>query len=409
MLTVLSPEKALELINYRFAPVSARETLPVAAALGRVLAEDIVGGEFVPGFDRSTVDGYALRASDSFGCSEAIPAILELRADVAMGREAGEPLEPGCCAYVPTGAALPEGADAVAMIEYSEAFGDGTVAINKAAAPGENIIFKGDDVFPGKLILRSGHRLGARDMGSLASLGVERAEFFPRLRVGIISTGDELVNVNEVPGPGQVRDINSLMLSSLMEELGHESVSYGIVRDEEELLSAALDRALAECDGVLISGGSSVGVKDATARIIESRGEILFHGLAIKPGKPTILGKVGDKPVFGLPGHPAAAWFVSNVFVRAALDTLRGRLSRPVSLGAKLTENVSANHGRAQYVGVSLSRKDGEWIASPIRSKSGLISSLPASDGFFCIPRDSEGCAAGEIVEVCLYETYQEI
>ncbi len=409
MLTVLTPDEALDLIKKSFSPLEKTEEVSLSAALGRVLAADIAAEEYVPGFDRSTVDGYALRAADCFGCSEAIPALLELSRSIAMGQGSGGELAPGCCAYVPTGAALPPGSDAVAMIEYCEDFGDGTIALGKAVAPGENIILKGDDVYPGKVILKAGRRITSRDIGSLAAMGLVKLKVLARPLIGIISTGDELVEPTEVPGEGQVRDINSPMLAAIMEEYGAAARVYGIVRDEEALLSDALDKALEECDAVLISGGSSVGMKDATGRIIESRGEMLFHGIAMKPGKPTILGLAGGKPVFGLPGHPGAAWFVTRIFVRAALERLMGRLSRPICLSARLTESVSANHGRAQYGGVSLFEEDGVWYAQPIRSKSGLISSLCSADGFFCIPRDREGCAAGERVDVTLYTTYQEV
>ncbi len=409
MLTVLSPEEASALIAEKTETVSDTETLPLSDCVGRVLAEDICASEYVPGFDRSTVDGYALRAADSFGCSDAIPALFTLSRSIGMGEAAGEAIAPGCCAYVPTGAALPPGADAVAMIEYCEAFGDGTIALSKAVAPGENLIFKGDDVYPGKTILRSGRLISSRDIGSLSAMGLSRIKVRRRPIIGIISTGDELVPTDCVPAEGQVRDVNSPMLAAMMGEMGADTRCYGIIRDEEVLLSAALDTALGECDAVLISGGSSVGTKDATAKIIESRGEMLFHGIAMKPGKPTILGLAGRKPVFGLPGHPGAAWFVSQIFVRTAVDRLMGRRSAPISLRARLTESVSANHGRAQYGGVSLQRSNDGWLAVPIRSKSGLISSLCAADGYFCIPRDREGHAGGEEIEVTLYTTHQEV
>ena len=409
MLLVLTPEEALGLIKEKFSPLSKKEQVCLSRASGRVLAADITASEYVPGFDRSTVDGYALRASDCFGCSEAIPALLTLSRSIAMGEEAGAELAEGCCAYVPTGAALPPGANAVAMIEYCEDFGDGTIGITKAVAPGENLIFKGDDVYPGKVVLPAGRMLSAKDIGSLAAMGIMQVEVFAKPLVGIISTGDELVGADETPAEGQVRDINSLMLAALVEEMGSEVRLFGIVKDEESLLSEALDKAIDDCDCVLISGGSSVGAKDATGKIIERRGELLFHGIAMKPGKPTILGKSEGKPIFGLPGHPGAAWFVSQIFVRAALDALFGREVRPLTLRATLTESVSANHGRAQYGGASLALRDGKWYATPIRSKSGLISSLCCADGFFCIPRDSEGCAAGEEIELILYNSYQEI
>lgn len=298
---------------------------------------------------------------------------------------------------------MPAGSDAAVMLEYTEDYGDGTIGVCKSAAPGSNLIFKGDDVRPGQAVLPAGRRLTVQDIGALAALGVSRVRVCRRPVVGIISTGDELVAVEETPGDGQVRDVNSAMLRSLVEEAGGEAVSFGALRDDEALLGEVLDRALERCGAVLISGGSSVGMKDATCRVMEERGEVLFHGIAMKPGKPTILGRAAGKPVFGLPGHPVAAFFISWLFVRPLLDRLQGRTSRQYAVPAVLTETVSANHGRAQYVGVFLAQRDGVRYARPIRGKSGLITTLAGSDGYFCIPRDCEGAAAGETVQVYLY------
>ena len=403
MLTVKTPEEALALLETAFPPRPEREEVPLGEARGRVLFGDVRAAEFVPGFDRSTVDGYAVRAADTFGCSEAIPAILTVQGEIAMGQGAGRALRPGCCAAVPTGGAIPEGADAAVMVEYTEDYGDGTVGICKSAAPGSNLIFKGDDVRPGQVVLRAGRRLGAQDIGALAAMGVGTVGVCRRPAVGILSTGDELVPVEEVPGPGQVWDVNAAMLAALVEEAGAVSVPLGILKDDEELLGRALDTALERCDVVLISGGSSVGMKDATCRVLESRGTVLLHGLAMKPGKPTILGRVKGKPVFGLPGHPAAAFFVARLLVRPLLLRLVGQAVRGYTVGAVLTEAVSANHGRAQYMGVFLAEEDGVWYAKPIRGKSGLITALAGSDGYFCIPRDCEGLPAGAVVQVWPY------
>lgn len=409
MLTVLSPDEALALICEKVNPLNKIRTVPLLQALGCTLAEDICADEYVPGFDRSTVDGYALRASDSFGCSESIPALLMLSHSVEMGETGGKELPPGYCAYVPTGAALPPGADAVAMIEYCESFGDGTIAFSKPAAPGENIIYKGDDVYPGKLILRRGRRISSRDIGALSAMGVSGLKVYQAPVVGVISTGDELVDIDCVPGQGQIRDSNSYLLDAMMREFGAEPIVYGIVRDDEDMLSSVLDKALAECDCVLVSGGSSVGTKDATAKVIEARAELLFHGLAIKPGKPSIFGMAGNKPIFGLPGHPGAACYVSEIFVRTAIDCLFGRRTQALTLTATMEQSVSANHGRAQYGGIWLERDGEKWLAKPIRSKSGLISSFAEADGFYCIPRNREGFAAGDKVEITLYNTHGEV
>ncbi len=404
MLTVKTPEEVSVLIDSFFPAASAgEESVPFHEALGRVLAVPVKAGEYVPGFDRSTVDGYALKAADTFGCSEAIPAVLAVQGEVPMGEKTDLCLKAGGCAYVPTGGALPEGADAVVMIEYTEDYGDGTVGILKSAAPGVNLIFRGDDVHPGKEVLPAGRKLSVPDIGALAAMGIVRVRVKRRPAIGIISTGDELVNADETPGDGQVRDVNTALLKALAEDAGGEGIVYGIVKDDEVLLGEVLDRALEECDMVLISGGSSVGTKDTTVKVLAKRGEVLFHGIAMKPGKPTILADAGGTPVFGLPGHPAAACFVSELFVRPLIGKLMGRRVRTFTVNARLKEAVSANHGRAQYMGVLLSEENGETTAVPIRGKSGLITSLAGSDGFFCIPRDCEGLSEGETVSVRLY------
>ena len=406
MLTVKTPEEAAALLGTAFPSGSTGdEPVSLEQASGRVLAADVVAGEFIPGFDRSTVDGYAVRSADTFGCSDAMPALLTLRGEVLMGERAAMELLPGECAAVPTGGAIPSGADAAVMIEYTEDYGDGTVGILKSAAPGENMIFRGDDMRPGDTVLSRGRKLTASDIGSLAAMGVAEVRVSRRPAVGIISTGDELVPIEETPGEGQIRDVNSAMLSALVRDAGAEPVSFGILNDDEALLGRTLDEALSRCDMVLISGGSSVGMKDATCRVMDDRGEVLFHGIAMKPGKPTILGRVGGRPVFGLPGHPVAAFFVSELFVRPLIARLMGREVRERTVPARLAEAVSANHGRAQYMGVFLSGEEGSLTAVPIHSKSGLITSLAGSDGFFCIPRDCEGVPAGETVQVRIYTT----
>ena len=403
MLTVKTPEEVFALLREEFPPLERDESVPLPLALGRVLAEDIQSTEYVPGFNRSTVDGYAVRAADTFGCSDAIPAILPVTQEIFMGGGA-QPLTPGSCAAVPTGGAVPEGADAVVMLEYAEDYGDGTVGLTKSAAPGANLIYKGDDVYPGKLVLPKGQRLGAQDIGALAAMGVSSVSVSKKVRVGILSTGDELVPVEEIPAAGQVRDVNSSLLAALMTSLGAEVVPYGIFPDTESILAAGVDRALAECDVVLLSGGSSVGVKDAACRILSARGDILLHGIAMKPGKPNILAKIGGKAVFGLPGHPVAAFFSAQLFVRALLTQLTGEIrTAPRTVSASLSEAISANHGRAEYIGVRLEKTDNGLLARPIHGKSGLITSLAASEGFFCVPRDREGFSAGETVEVLLY------
>ena len=400
MLEVKTPEEVLRLIKKEFRPISRTEKVPLSDALGRVLAEDITAEEYVPDFDRSTVDGYALRAKDTFGCSDAIPAILDLTGEVRMGEEAAIRIERDCCAYVPTGGMIPEGADCAVMIEYTEDYGDGTVGILKPGAPGMNMVFRGDDVFPGKVVLKAGRKLAPQDIGALAAIGKTDVPVCLPLRVAVISTGDELVPAYQTPGPGQVRDVNSPMLTALLESFGAEPIDYGIVTDDETLLQEKTADAVKSCDAVILSGGSSAGVKDAACRIIGDMGELLLHGIAIKPGKPTILGKAGNKPLIGLPGHPVAAFFVAKLFVLPLLAQLEGRVEQTYPVRAKLNESLNANHGRMQINACRLEADGGNLWASPIRSKSGLITQLAGADGYLIIGRDCEGLGKETEVEV---------
>ena len=402
MLHVKSPEEVFALFETEFDTIARTEQVSLREAMGRVLAEDIAATEYVPDFDRSTVDGYAVRARDTFGCTDAIPAILPVQGEVFMGEGAPFEIHSEVCAAVPTGGAVPKGADSVVMIEYTENYGDGTIGISRSAAPGENMIFRGDDVYPGKVILKKGRILSSQDIGALAAIGRVEVPVVKKLTIGVISTGDELVSPEVAPGPGQVRDVNSPMLEAMLHHFGVQVINYGIVIDDYDLLYDKVTQAVAQCDAVLLSGGSSVGTKDATCRIIESIGSLLLHGIAVKPGKPTILGKTGPKPLIGLPGHPVAAYFITKIFVLPLLSRLMGRKQVIYSTTAKITENISANHGRTQYHCCRLEQKDGVLYAHPIRGKSGLVTALAGTDGYFCIDRDCEGLPQWSEVQVTI-------
>lgn len=400
MLEVKTPEEVLLLIEKEFSPLGRSETVPLAEALGRVLAEDVRAEEYVPDFDRSTVDGYALRAKDTFGCSDAVPAILDLVGEVKMGENAQIRVPKDSCVYVPTGGAIPDGCDCAVMIEYTEDYGDGTVGILKAGAPGMNLIFRGDDVFPGKIVLKAGRVLTPQDVGALAAVGKTEVPVRPWLRVGVISTGDELVPPEQTPGPGQVRDVNSPMLTALLKDFGALPVDFGIVTDDEKLLREKARAAAQSCDAVILSGGSSAGVKDAACRIIGDLGELLLHGIAIRPGKPTILGRADNKPLIGLPGHPVAAFFVAKLFILPLLGRLEGRTLRDYPVRAALSESLNANHGRQQINACRLEEANGRLTAHPIRSKSALITQLAGADGYLVIDRDCEGLPKDAEVDV---------
>ncbi len=404
MLALTSLDDIASLMTEAFAPAQTREEMvPLLQACGRILAQDIYATEYVPSFARSSVDGYALMAADTFGCSDSIPAILPIQAHIRMGEETHILLQKGHCASIPTGGALPEGADAIQMIEYIDDYGDNTVGILKAVAPGQHIILKGDDVHPGKRVLSAGAYLKHKDIGVLAALGICHVPVAARFKVGLIATGDELVDIDETPNNAQVRSVNCSLLTAMLTSMGLEAVPYGILKDDEALLHATLEKAAAHCDMVLISGGSSVGVKDVTSTVIATQGELLFHGIAMKPGKPTILGKVQQKPVFGLPGHPVAVFFVMLMVVQKLLAHLTGMTRHQASVQARVTESVVANDGRTQCVPAALHHDGDEIQAIPIRNKSGLITTLAGADGYFIIPQDCEGIAKNTQVTLYLF------
>jgi len=401
MLNVKSIVEVLELINHRFGDLRMEShSIPLDEALGRALAQDIQATEYVPNFNRSTVDGYAVIAADVFGCSESIPALLNLVGESYMGQPIEIQLQKGQCVYVPTGAQLPANADAMVMLENAEDFHDGTIAIYKPAAPGANLIYRGDDVKPGQSVLPAGLRLTAADVGALAALGITQVAVARAPRVAILSTGDELVTARQPLQAGQIRDVNAPMLAAAVSAAGGSPDPRGIIQDEQPAIQAAVADAMPDCDMLLISGGTSVGVKDAIPAVINALGELLVHGVAAKPGKPTILGAIQGKPVFGLPGNPVAACFMFHLLARPLLFNMQGAHAEARVVNAPLARAVSSNHGREEFVPVRLS----EGRAHPIASKSGLITTLAGADGFMRIARDCEGLSRDELIEVTLFE-----
>jgi molybdopterin molybdotransferase len=397
-LQVVSVSKAIEEIR-NLALHCSGEPIPLIEALHRILAEDVRADVDIPGFTRSVVDGYAVRSADTTGSSDTIPSILPLRGSVAMGASVGDSIRSGECIYVPTGGILPEGADAVIMIEYTEKIGK-EVLVKKPVAHGENVLFNNEDFSSGDTVCKKGRRLSPQDIGVLAAAGCIDVPVVTIPRIGILSTGNELVPVNIQPLPGQVRDVNSYVVASFVREQGCTPVIYGIVPDDRNALRSALIKATAECDAVLISGGSSKDDRDMVAAIIRDMGEVLIHGIAIAPGKPTIIGRCGNKPVIGLPGHPASAFIVLVVIVRHLFAGMTGdRESRVRSVQAKLDQNVPSSRGREDYVRVIL--HDG--IATPLFGKSGLLNTLIKSNGIIRIPAESEGLETGTLVEVMVW------
>ncbi len=401
MLNVKTIAEVNALVSERFGGLRMpAEQIPLAEALGRVTSQDILAREFVPDFNRATVDGYAVIASDVFGCSDAIPALLTLAGESRMGEPSSLSLQKGQCTYVPTGAELPANADAMVMLEHAEDFGGGTIAINKPVAPGANLIFRGDDVKPGQTVIPTGALLAAAEIGTLAAMGVDHLAVMRPPRVALISTGDELVQADQPLARGQIRDVNAPMLAAAVRQCGGQARFIGIIKDNQSAIRAAVESAIADCDLLLLSGGTSVGVRDAMPAVISALGELLVHGVAAKPGKPTILGVIQGKPVFGLPGNPVAAYFMFHMLVRPLLYTMLGAQPAECRLTLPLTRAVSSNHGREEFVPVVITPKG----AQPIASKSGLISTLSCAQGFIRIARDCEGLPRGEPVEVILFE-----
>jgi molybdopterin molybdotransferase len=381
------------------APATAPETVPVEQSAGRVLAAPVVADTDIPGFDRSVVDGYAVRSADTTGAGDAVPALLRCIGRVTMGRSRKLVIRDSECAYIPTGGTLPDGSDAAVMVEYTEEAGD-TILIKKPAAPGENVLLRDEDFRKDETVFRPGRRLTPQDAGVLAACGCARVTVAKKPVVGIISTGNELVPVTVIPGPGEVRDANASMLAAWLSEYGCVPRLYGIVKDERSAFEAVLARALPECDVVLLSGGSSKDDRDMTAGVIAGTGEVLIHGIAIAPGKPTIIGRIAGKPVFGLPGHPASAFVVLIAIVRPLLDTMLGQ-KKPLlrTVQATLAENIPSQRGREEYVRVRVEN----GAAIPLFGKSGLLNTLVKSDGLVCIPAGYEGLEKGSTVEVMLW------
>jgi molybdopterin molybdotransferase len=406
LFTVVPPQDARELLLTRCAPVERAETVGLADALGRVSATEISAAETLPAFARSTMDGYAVIAADTFGASESAPAYLRLCGEIAMGAAPALRVEPLGAARIHTGAMLPAGADAVVMVEDTNAHGD-EIEILAAAAPGENIIAIGEDVLAGSAAIPAGRRLRAQDLGGLAALGRTAVRVHARPRIAILSTGDEVVPLGAQPAIGQVRDVNATTIAAVVTAAGGIPVHAGIVADDLPRLEAAARDALAGADALVLSAGSSVSYRDLTARVVASLGPpgILVHGIAIKPGKPTLVAIAGGKPVIGLPGNPASALVVAWRLLAPLVRRLGGEtghaIEGPGMQGAVVTAPIRSRPGREDYVPCTLETSgNGDLRATPIFGKSNLIFTLVRSDGLIVIPLDAGGVPAGATVRV---------
>jgi len=407
-LDLISAEEAYRRIQ-RFAPL-ATERIDSRTALDRVLAEEVRAAEDVPQFERANMDGYAVRAADTYAASETSSVLLEIIGQVDMGRAATVAVRPGSAVRVSTGAMMPGGADAVVMVEKTEIVSDGRLAVRDAAVPGLNTIRIAEDLHAGDLLFRCGHRVRGGDVGALTGAGVPSVTVYEVPRVGIVATGDEIVEADVPLALGQVRNVNEYVLTSLARRCGVAVTDYGVVGDDRSLLAATLTEAVAGNDAIFISGGSSKGHKDLTLSAIESLGEVevLFHGVAIAPGKPTILARKGGRAIMGLPGNPAAATVVFTLFGTALVRVLGGeRLDRILLLRprvrALLAESLRSTAGRDEYVRVRLEAGAGGLpSAIPLRGKSVAISTIARADGLIAIPASTEGVDAGVEVDVLL-------
>lgn len=401
---VKTVEETFALIQEKIPVLEETELRELKDALHYVLAKPVTAKENVPGFHRSTVDGYAVRAKDTYGSSESMPGFLTVAGEVKMGEVPSEKVVSGKAVYIPTGGMMPEGSDAVIMIEHCEDV-DGLLNTYKQVAPGENVISKGEDIREGEIILDKGTKLRPQELGALASLGITHVEVFRKVKVGYISSGDEIVPYEtETLSMGQIRDINGLTILGLASDWNAEVVYGGIVKDDFSVFQARMQELYAQVDCLIVSGGSSVGAKDYTTEVIQSLGEpgVFVHGISIKPGKPTILAVANGKPVIGLPGHPASAMIIFNLFGERIIRQLQGEMlvNRPERIYARILKNIPSAMGRSDYIRVRLFEQDGEWWAEPIIGKSGLITTLVKSDGIVEISSEKEGVSQGEYVPV---------
>lgn len=389
-------------------PQLSAETVGLSRASGRVLASDLISAHDWPLQDRSCMDGYAVNARDVFGSTETNPGYLECTSTLSIEEIPDIDLPPGECARISTGGLLPDGADAVIMVEHTQEMGDTTIEIRKSVAPGENVMQRGEDARQGKVALPAGTVIRPQEVGLCAALGFDKLELIRRPRVGILSTGDELIEVGETPRPGQVRDVNSQTIATLVKQASAIPTRYGIIKDDLESLKAALSKAIEENDIVLLSGGSSIGVRDLTVQTIEAMPDssLLAHGVALSPGKPTILGRVGDKPVMGLPGQVTSALVVMHVLILPLLRHLQGDPrafdpSRRPMRKAILARNVASKPGREDYIRIRLEERDGEPpLAHPVLGKSGLLRTMIQANGLAAIPADAEGIYADQLIDI---------
>ncbi len=391
-------------------PVLESEEVGLENSGWRNLAKDIVSDEDLPGTNRSSMDGYAVISRDTFGAGEANPAYLEVISNVSIQESPQVKLDQGLCAGIVTGATLPPGADSVVMVEHVHDMGQGTIEVRKPVAPWENVMLRGEDIGKGEIALSTGQIITPRRMGILAALGMNRLEVFKKPNVAIMSTGDEIVDISENPAPGYIRDVNTYTLGQMVRDKGCAADISGIIPDNEKALENAFNKALEKNDIVLVTGGSSVGVRDFTIKAMSriKNLEVLAHGLAISPGKPTIFARRGKQCIWGLPGQVTSAQVVMLVLVIPFLGHLQGEndpftTKEEFQLRARLSRNLASRYGRADYVRVRLEKSGDRIIAVPVPGKSGLLKTLLDAHGLIMIPENSEGLSKDDQVLVRLF------
>lgn len=403
--TLTTVTDALRAFFEHSTPLDGSERIAVTASAGRVLAHAPQSPGDLPNFVRSSMDGYAVHAADTFSASDALPAYLRQVGAVQMGQEATISIQRGETVEIHTGAMLPPGADAVVMIERTQKMENDEVEILAPVAPGENLVQIGEDVAAGADVLPAGSRIRPQDIGGLLAVGLTEVVVRPQVRVGLLSCGDELIPPDQTPQIGQIRDINAYILAAMLDERGVQATHFGIARDTFEDFYAKARAALDASDMLVLSAGSSVSVRDLTSEVITKLGTpgILQHGLAIKPGKPTILAVCDGKPVIGLPGNPVSAMLVARQVMLPTVAHLLGETPRlPGTIRATLTQNIASKTGREDSVPVRLLADDDDASpqAAPIFGKSNLIYTLVNADGLVQVPLNHNGYRAGETVEV---------